>query len=593
MGQLKKERNYQRYQHASWVHYDQYPLNPLIDAALYRPVAQWIGRLVLPARDARDAEGGCDFEVHHADEAHVHLVGQTVRLRFANRPWLTARNWSVTRNVIFTDKAEKMVKEGFILAERVNRWRLVSPLESLAGSRPTDDVVVRLIDPVVEEPTSDGAMTVLRIAKPPVQITGRYVGLVTFVSPANESKDYWRVRHFNPVTKIFDEAEEIVSVPAPITDENDVRPSTSDDLAQSPLNEAGWYIYGAPGKDGIFVVQSWSPRALLRLVPDRVVSGTEESWRYVRHEAWADPVAAKGTIRSVLCDPTSKDDAKSIEAWREGDRALLLHVYSGIGGKQREPAALAGLFFGHFTFGIAQVIREPLADELRFDITYHQVYTQNVDGIVAGAMDYSRYVGDRQYGWGGMRPICDILIKFDELNDPYGIEGQPYSVMDAIQANFEQMTARYRIGDGRGATFVAAANNCAQDSGQAFYAAIVEIGELIATSPNWDQWISANPLQAARLARIKKLGSALRQKLVGGNARRADWHYGIENLGIDENPLRNLLRGLGTWRTLLPRKTSDTFAQVFIEHGAKVWVLASFQVGGLDPNIEPIAPITF
>ncbi len=50
----------------------------------------------------------------------------------------------------------------------------------------------------------------------------------------------------------------------------------------------------------------------------------------------------------------------------------------------KENPRRAGLYFGHFAFGIADVIREPLADELRFDITYYQIYTHNVDGLVAG-----------------------------------------------------------------------------------------------------------------------------------------------------------------------------------------------------------------
>jgi predicted Abi (CAAX) family protease len=186
-----------------------------------------------------------------------------------------------------------------------------------------------------------------------------------------------------------------------------------------------------------------------------------------------------------------------------------------------------------------------------------------------------------------------LLIKFDEFNDPYQVDGRPYSIMDAIKGNLEQMAARYRIGDGRGATFVAAANNCAQDSSQAFYAAIVEIGELIETSQDLDGWAAANPAQANRLRSMRHLGGALRRKLVGGNARRADWHYAVENLGIDENPVLNLVRGLGTWRTLLPRKTSDTYARVFLDHGAALWVLGTYQVGGLDPNIEPIPAWTF
>ncbi len=75
--------------------------------------------------------------------------------------------------------------------------------------------------------------------------------------------------------------------------------------------------------------------------------------------------------------------------------------------------------------------------------------------------------------------------------------------------------------------------------------------------------------------------------------RRADWRYGAENLGIAESSLHNLLRGLGTWRTVLPRKTSDTYAQIFLEHGASLWTLCTYQVGGHNPDIEPIPAWTF
>jgi predicted Abi (CAAX) family protease len=340
-----------------------------------------------------------------------------VTLRFANHPAIQARNWAVTRNVIFNGKADELVAEGLILAERINRWRLVTPLESLTASYPNNDIMVRLVDPVNVEDAAASA-PILRIAEPPVQITGRYVGLVTFLAAANESGDCWRVRHFNPATHSFDGAEEIVAVPPAVTNENGTFPSTSAEIDNSPLNGTGWYIYGAPGSDGIFVVQAWTPRSLLRLEPERVITDHEAAWRYVRHEAWADLVPRKGKITSVLCDPSASDATAARAAWHIGDRALLLHVYAGIGGKQREPMARTGLYFGHFSFGVAEVIHEPLADELRFDITYYQIYTHNVDGVVAGALDYSRYAGDRQFGWAGLRPFCDILIKFDEFNDP-------------------------------------------------------------------------------------------------------------------------------------------------------------------------------
>ena len=54
-----------------------------------------------------------------------------------------------------------------------------------------------------------------------------------------------------------------------------------------------------------------------------------------------------------------------------------------------------------------------------------------------------------------------------------------------------------------------------------------------------------------------------------------------------------MTRGLATWRMLLPRKASDTVVRAFLRHGASVWVLRASQVGGHDPDIEPIAPMTF
>ncbi len=88
-------------------------------------------------------------------------------------------------------------------------------------------------------------------------------------------------------------------------------------------------------------------------------------------------------------------------AWREGQRALLIHVYGGIGGKKTEPKAKSPLYFGRFAYGIVQVVREELTDELRFEIVYHQIYTHNTDGLIAGSLHWSRYMGDRSFGWRG------------------------------------------------------------------------------------------------------------------------------------------------------------------------------------------------
>ncbi len=51
-----------------------------------------------------------------------------------------------------------------------------------------------------------------------------------------------------------------------------------------------------------------------------------------------------------------------------------------------------------------------------------------------------------------------------------------------------------------------------------------------------------------------------------------------------------LLIGIGSWRTMLPRLASKTIAKQFLQEGASIWVLRTSQVGGYDPDIEPVAP---
>ncbi|KAB1987949.1 hypothetical protein, partial [Haemophilus parainfluenzae] len=77
-------------------------------------------------------------------------------------------------------------------------------------------------------------------------------------------------------------------------------------------------------------------------------------------------------------------------------------------------------------------------------------------------------------------------------------------------------------------------------------------------------------------------------------APRPDWEKNEFNLGssLEDEPLRNLLMGLGSWRTILPRKASDVVVHSFLKYGASAWVLRTSQVGGDDPEIAPIAPMT-
>jgi predicted Abi (CAAX) family protease len=575
------------------VQYQSYPCDRTPDPARYVPMADWLGRLILPEKSRRF--GGVFYEIHHAPAEHRGLVGQVVKLRWSNNPLTQRLVQAVTHDIHFSADAEYASRFGGVINPvRLNHWLRVDPLESLAGSLPTDDLIVAVEDPQV---MLDRDGVTLFINTQPMEVTGRYCGLVQFVGPAEG--DTWLVRHFSRTSRAFDGPEETVSLPPVATMAvYGSDPSTTQGLEKSPYNESGWYIYGAQTADGTFVVQALGPRALFRLVPDRVVFGGERAaYRYIRKEAWAQVAAQKGRVGSVLC--TARDNgrpeaiAAAIGEWQVGDRALILHTYGGIGGHKKEPAAFSPIFFGHFAYGRAEVVHDPLADEKRFEIRYYQVYAHNVDGLIAGTIHWSRYQGDRQRGWLGTRPSCDILVKLDAFNRFYYFDDERRSPLTRMEAHLQAMTARYRIGDGTGGTFVGPSNNCSQDSNQALFASLQGTAESF--SRHADALLDQHPDQSEPLKQLALFGKELKDTLQPLGGLRPAWEQNEFNLGssIEDEPLRNLIMGFGSWRTVFPRKASDVVVHKFLKYGASAWVLRTSQVGGHDPDIEPIAPMTF
>ncbi|WP_035991407.1 CAAX amino protease [Leptolyngbya sp. KIOST-1] len=576
------------------VRYQNYPLDRRPDPALYLPLGDWVGRLILPAKQERF--GGVFYEIHHAPDDHQGLVGRVVKLRWSDHPLTQRMVQAVTHDVHFSADAEYASRfDGVINPVRLNHWLRVDPLESLAGSLPEDDMIAVVENPQV---VLDKDGVTLLISTQPMEVTGRYYGLVQFVEPVAVT-DRWRVRHFNRVSRAFDGPEEQLSLPPVATMEAyGSDPSTTRDLEKSPYNESGWYIYGAQDASGTFVVQALGPRALFRLQPDRVVfGGAKAAYRYIRKESWAEVVAQKGRVSSVLC--TAKDNGRpeaihdAIAEWQVGDRALILHTYGGIGGTKKEPAAFSPIFFGHFAYGRAEVVHDRLADEKRFEIRYYQVYAHNIDGLIAGTIHWSRYQGDRQRGWLGTRPTCDILVKLDAFSRYYYFDDERRSPLGRMEAHLQAMTARYRIGDGTGGTFVGPSNNCSQDSNQALFASLQGIAQSL--HRHADALIDQHPDQAEPLHQLALFGRDLKDTLQPLGGLRPAWEKNEFNLGssIEDEPIRNLIMGLGSWRTVFPRKASDVVVHRFLKYGASAWVLRTSQVGGHDPDIEPIAPMTF
>ena len=70
----------------------------------------------------------------------------------------------------------------------------VGPLQSLAGAHPHDDITVRLEKVRIERRGGDAE---LRVGRPPVQSTGRWVGLVRLLSRDPSDPERFRVQHYD------------------------------------------------------------------------------------------------------------------------------------------------------------------------------------------------------------------------------------------------------------------------------------------------------------------------------------------------------------------------------------------------------------
>ena len=572
----EKSSNYAIFHSQSLANYrdyftENYPPN------LYQPVAPWTGRLILPSLDQR-TKNSVLFEVHNADAQHLNFRGKVVRLQWSEEKVLASYRQVTTRDINFTAQTFQSQKSGNIHPDRLNSWQQVDPLESLTGARPKDDLLVR-ISPV--QVVGDATLV---IDSEPVQIVGSRYALVQIVA-RREGSDRFQIRHFNSATRKFDGLEEEILIPQVVGDRDGVLRSTNQALEKSPLNANGWYVYGVKNPQGLFIVQALEPRETLQ-IPSQIIKTTKSEKTTYLEQLWKNP--QKGTATSVLLAN------QPVNPWQLGDRAIVMHIFGGIGGKKAE-ATNFGIVTGHFAYGIAEVIQEPIAKELRWQITYHQVYAHNPDGIISGKIDWAEYMGNLERGWLGDRPVGDVLIRFPPVTTDYDFGGNKLSVMQEFTNQLQVMMARYRTGNGIGAALVTPATSCVQDSNQALYATIQKITNYVAKNSQIQTWLSQNPQdpQTQRFNQLITLGKILEQELAPLGIVRADWQESLAEVAgtrKDTTPLGDFFSGITTWRTLLPRPAFDRLARIFLDRGADLWILRTNQVGGNDPNIQPLVP---
>jgi predicted Abi (CAAX) family protease len=594
----------------------------------YRPVGEWMGRLILPtveqyqqiAQTTQETDWAW-LQVEVAPANARDWIGKTVRLAWQQTPAAQAYVNKASRDVRFAPEVQKTLEQGVIHPVRLDGRDRVGSLQSLAGAHPYDDVTVALRGEVKLEGSPNAAPT-LRIGREPLQETGRYYGLVKFVElvpPADAKKlptqcpgsppcpsDRMRVRHYNPISRQFDGAEEIIRIPQQPQDKDGVFNMTTRDLASSPAGEAGWYIAGAIDRSGIFTVQAMQPRSLVQLQPQQTVLGFHKGLDYINYRNWETVETRKGTIQTVLVDPTADTPNAAQSVWQEGDRALVMHLYGGRGGTHAAHESLIfGTYAGHFSFGLGRVVRDPFTTELIFEMDYLQVYGNGNDGTLSGPNTWRNYMGSLIRGKAFTRPVSDVLIKLDTLTEDYNFGGTRLSFFNELLAELSLIGARYRIGDGSGDATITSATSCVQDSAQGLFLALQRFRQTIEANPQVVAWMRANPEDPTtqRFRRLVQLATDLGNHLTPVGVVRWDWEYNAEVLtgvrktstdaddqfiSIDDFQIRNLLTGLISWRTALPRQAHDELGMLFLSNGAKLWFLRPNQVGGNDPGIAPL-----
>jgi len=604
--------NYELAQAAPFNRIEDYPVGPLPSNPNYRPMGNWMGRLILPGEADYAANPGdwVWMEVWHAPAENADLVGKTVKVTWRDRPTLQAYLEKVTHDVQFTEKAENFSAGGNIVPTRLNGRRAVGPLQSLAGARPKDDVTVKLVG----EPTllAETTLPTVEIGLEPIQITGREYGLVKVLEPDTSVNqplpeacpgdapcptEYFKVQHFDAATRDFTGPTETIRIPQQPLLKGDRFFSNILDLAASPAGSDGWYVYGTQDAEGVFTVQALQPRKMVQLTPDKVVLGEKAGRKYLDSGNWKNTPARKGEVQQVLVSPTAPTEADAIADWQKGDYALVIHLFGGIGGENKEFTP-AGTVSGHFAYGLAEVVEEPIAQELQFKINYQQIYAHNSGGIVSGTHDWSSYAGDMQRGWIGTRPFSDIVVKLDYFIEDLKLGDTTLSLFRELLIQTQIIAARYRTGDGTGVSTVTPATSCVQDSNQALFIAIQQIRFQAQGDPNLNAYIEANPddPEVQKVAQFKALAEDLQRALTPYGVIRPDWQNNAEELaGVNARGSgfanrSGLVAGIFSWRTMMPRWGQDDIAFVFLKNGADLWFLRPNQIGGFDPTIEPIPP---
>ena len=267
--------SYELSQKAPFNQISNFPVIQKIDTSLYEPTGTWVGRLILPEKSVLDNnEDFVWIELYHTPVEAEALIGKKIALTWYKTPYTESYVKAVTTDVNITPTAKNYQAKGNVIPTRLDGRKQVGPLESLAGSRPHDDMIVRLESVVISKDTQGNPLLLTKLE--PIQVTGIFYSLVKILAQTKD--DYFQVRHYNQVTGNFDGPEEIIKIPQQPPDNNGRFISTNSNLENSPVGTMGWYIYGAKDNQGIFTVQSLKPRFFITIKTRASYSQSKRSY---------------------------------------------------------------------------------------------------------------------------------------------------------------------------------------------------------------------------------------------------------------------------------------------------------------------------
>ncbi len=594
---------------------------------------EWTGQLLLPAKEQR-TDGAVYLKVHGAPDAHKTLQGKIIKISW---PKITGSANKYRPDVKFDpQELEQAKKGGNVVPLVLDGWNAVSPLESLAAARcfgkfssamAHDGMSIKLCDyqPLdriyVRIKRASFSSSLLSLSEEPLVIAGPHVTLVSQIEKTNRSESNGRFAVYKANTFIGGQFSATQKTEFLVEESFGSRPNfTFNNINASPAGAQGWYLHGdfdadiSTGKN-VFVAKAIEPRALLKVsgafdVIDNKAAG-QKFISYQDNLAEKNDYMSKnaitrqkfnalennfrrlrilqGTASTPLSEqaPIRKSShSESDSPFKVGERGLVVHLFHWISDAAgKKDVGPLGLVTGHYSYGFYDVVREPLTNELQFEVEYQQVYGQGPDGVISSRISRTEYMGNFRRGWSNSIATSDVLVRAPWLtvpvDPPAGAPQAGYSPYDLLSDSLSLMTQAYRTGSGDGISSVTPWASCVQDSSQALFIALRQTEKLISRSRGAD-YCSKNEFKG-----LCNMVTALKSNFDAGeifeNAHmRGDWLNNSLDLQIrrSSNAIKNGYAALASYKTALPRHAFNLFLNTMLNQGLELLFMDNVQIGG-------------